>query len=783
MKKLSALLLALTLFCSAFAQTRVNFSGTVTTTGASPIAGATVSLLNTNYAAITNGKGAFSFKNVPAGKYTLHVSNVAYAAINQSITIGAQSASTNIQLTEASNRLDEVVVTAQKSEEAAQQIPASISTLSAKQVQEYKVWNLKDITAIVPNLYTASPGDDRNVTSIRGVATTSYDPAVATYIDGVNQFSLDTYIPQLFDVERIEVLRGPQGSLYGRNAMGGVINVITKQPTNLTTGFAEVNFGSYGQKRISLGIRTPLVQDKLYLGVAGLYNGFDGFYNNQFNNTKLDKQHSFMGNYYLKYLATQNFNLTLNVKNYANRNNGPFALSGSPGDALATPFQVNQNAVTKMIDNIFNASLSASYTGKDFNFTSNTAYQQNYRYYTVPIDGDFSPIDGVSVINNYGPNFNKVKVTTQEFRFSSPASATNIRWTAGLYGFYRYAPTKTGTHFGADGEMVGAPFPNFSTINTNIEHNYGTAVFGQVVFVLDPKWDLTAGLRYDYEHKKEEIKGEFQMDGDAPVVTQNDTSSTASFKAFTPKLSLAYHVSEASNLYATYSRGFRAGGLSQLGADPSSPPLFAYKPEYSNNFEVGSKNLFFDNKLRVNASLFYISINNAQVPTLVLPQAIVLTRNAGKLRSKGAELELAATVLKGLDISYNFGYTHARYTDLKVPSNGAVVNLNGNHQVYTPDVTSMLALQYGYLLGRGTKLVARGEWKYLGKQYFDLANNIEQKAYSTFNARLGVTTKRLDVFVWGTNLSNKNYIDYAYDFGASHLGNPRMYGVTVRTNF
>jgi iron complex outermembrane receptor protein len=200
----------------------------------------------------------------------------------------------------------------------------------------------------------------------------------------------------------------------------------------------------------------PLVQDKLYLGVAGLYNGFDGFYNNQYNNTKLDKQHSFMGNYYLKYLATQNFNLTLNVKNYANHNNGPFALSGSPQDALATPFQVSQNAVTKMIDNIFNASLSASYTGKDFNFTSSTAISKTTATTPYLSMVTFLRLDGVSVINNYGPGFNKVKVTTQEFRFSSPASATNIRWTAGLYGFYRYAPTKTGTHFGADGELVGA---------------------------------------------------------------------------------------------------------------------------------------------------------------------------------------------------------------------------------------------------------------------------------------------------------------------------------------
>ncbi|RFZ84111.1 TonB-dependent receptor [Mucilaginibacter terrenus] len=773
MKKIVVLFALLASIGQAFAQSRVNFSGLVTDTHAAPIHGANVNLLNTNYSTVTDAKGAFRFNKVPAGTYTLHVSSIAFAAVNQTITIADGRQFTSIQLSEASNRLDEVVVTAQKSEESAQQVPFSISTLSAKQVQDYRVWNLKDITAIVPNLYSSNPGDNRNVTSIRGVATTSYDPAVATYIDGVNQFSLDTYIPQLFDVERVEVLRGPQGTLYGRNAMGGVINVITKQPTNETTGFAELNYGSYDQKRISLGMRTPLVKDKLYLGVAGLYTGFDGFYNNLYNNTKLDKQHTFMGNYYLKYLATQNFSLTLNVKNYANRNNGPFALAPSPADALATPFQVSQNATTKMVDNILNASLTANYAGKGFIFTSSSAYQKNYRYYTVPIDGDFSPVDAVTINNNYGPQFNKVEVGTQEFRFTSPASASKIRWTTGLYGFYRYAPTKSATGFGGD-----------AAVNTNIERNYGWAAYAQATFVIDPKWDVTAGIRYDFEHKKGRVAGLYIPGGSDPIVSQNDSSATAHFNAFSPKVSLAYHASEANNLYATYSRGFRAGGLSQLGADPTQPPLYAFKPEYSNNFEVGSKNSLLNNKLRVNVSLFYIGINNAQVPTLILPQGLTVTRNAGKLHSKGAEAEVAATVLKGLDLSYNFGYTHARYTNLQVPSNGAVVNLNGNHQVYTPDITSMLAAQYAYPLdNKQTKLILRGEWRYLGDQYFDLANQIKQDGYSTFNARFGVSTKRFDLFVWGSNLSNKHYIDYAYDFGAAHLGNPRVYGATLSTRF
>jgi len=783
MKKLYSILILLTFFCSAFAQNLSSISGTITNGNSQPVTGATVSLLNTNYSTTTDTKGGFSINGIPGGKYIIHITGVGYAERSQPITISGKGQVFNMKLNDATNQLDEVVVTAQKREEELQDVPVSISTFPAKDVQAYHLQNLKDITGIVPNLYSAGPGDNRNVTGLRGIATTSYDPAVVTYIDGVNQFSLDTYIPQLFDVERIEVLRGPQGTLYGRNALGGVINVITKQPSNQTSGFAELEFGSYGEQRYSLGLRTPLIKDKLFLGIAGVYSGFNGFYTNEYNNSKFDKQHFFLGSYYLKYLASQKWTLTLNVKNYENRNNGPFTLAGSPEEAINNPFKVNQNATTKIIDNIFNASLAANYAGSDFNFTSATSYQKNYRYYTTPIDGDFSPIDAVSLINNYGSNWNNVKVATQEFRFSSPASSQSpVKWTAGLYGFYRSAPTKTGTHFGDDAAVLQAPV-DVTSINTNIEHNYGFAIFDQETYTINPKWYITLGLRYDLEHKKEEVKGEFQPDGGDVMVTQPDTSSKANFSAFTPKLTVDFHASQNNNLFASYSRGFRAGGISQLGSDPSQPPLYAYKPEYSDNYEIGSKNTFFDKRVRLNIAAFYTLVNNAQVPTLILPDAITVTKNAGKMHSKGIEAELAATLLKGLDIDYNFGYTHARYTDLAVASNGSVVDLKGNKQVYTPDVTSMLALQYAYQLAQNTHLIARGEWKYIGNEYFDLANQIEQKAHSLFNARLGVTTKMFDVFVWGQNLANKKYIDYAYDFGASHLGNPKMYGVTLRANF
>jgi iron complex outermembrane receptor protein len=166
--------------------------GTVNNTAHQPVAGATVYLLNTNIAVTTNKSGGFALKRVAAGKYTVQVSAVGYASVIKTMEI--QSAAINLELIlpEASRQLDEVVVSAQKSDEQPQKLPLSLSAFSAKQVQDARLWNSKDITALVPNLYSASPGDNRNVTSIRGITTTSYDPAVATYIDGVSQFGLDT---------------------------------------------------------------------------------------------------------------------------------------------------------------------------------------------------------------------------------------------------------------------------------------------------------------------------------------------------------------------------------------------------------------------------------------------------------------------------------------------------------------------------------------------------------------------------------------------------------------
>ena len=767
---------------SATGQTKNNLTGKILNQQNQPIAGATVQVLNTNVAVSANDSGNFTIYEIPKGAFTLRITAVGYAeAIEQIKNI---SGSFVFKLKSVDLKLDEVTVSAQKTEQNIQQLPLSITALSASQVQAYNMRNLRDLRTVIPNLYAGNPGDGRNVVSIRGIVSTSYDPAVATYVDGVNQFGLDTYISDLLDVERIEVLRGPQGTLYGRNAMGGVINVITRQPGNTLTGFAGVDAGSFGQQRYSLGLRTPLIQDKLYLGATGMYNVQNGIYTNDFNNQRFDKLSGIMGNYFLKYLASDRLSLILNVKHNANRNDGAFPLAGSINDAFENPFHVNQDATTQMVDNLLNVSFSANYTGEHLSVTSQTAYQSNYRYYKTPIDGDFSPLDIVSIQNNFGKEWNKVEVLSQEFKFSSPAvSDSQLKWTAGVYGFYQYSPTKQGTHYGKDAGLFGSPILNFTDLATNTAKSMGVATFGQLNYAITSQLNASAGLRYDYEHKKLNGFNEIIMDGTPAAPAPDFKQDSKSYHAFSPKLSLEYQPFTHNSWYASYNRGFRSGGINQTSTQILQ--FVSYKPENSDSFEIGSKNTFFADRLRINAAVFYTMVNNAQVPTLILPEAITVTRNAGKLKSKGAELEISAIPVKGLSLDYNLGYTDAKYTDLKLGKESNVLNLDNNKQVFTPDFTSMLALQYAHELSSADqiKLIGRGEWAVTGKQYFDLENKLEQKGYTLFDAKFGISAKKLDFFVWGRNLGNKLYADYAYDFGAAHLGNPRTYGLSIATRF
>ncbi len=680
-------------------------------------------------------------------------------------------------------QLDTVLVTAQKKTELLQKVPLAVSTFNSKQINAYRIWNIKDISGAIPNVYSADPGDGRDVTAIRGIATTSYDPSTAVYIDGVNQFNLDTYIPNLFDVERIEILRGPQGSLYGRNAMGGVINIITKQPTNNTSGSAELNWGNYGQKRMNLNIKTPIIKDKLFVGASGLFDAREGFYQNEYNQLPYDCQRAISGNYFLKYIINKQWSITFNTKHRNQENKGAFPLVFGVEEAFNNPFVLNQNATTIMKDKTLNSSMSILYNGTKYQFSAQTAYQKNYRYYTNPIDGDFSPIDAITVVNNYGKEWNQISAWTQDLKLNSIGNQP-LKWTIGAYLFSQNAPTKQGTHFGADAYLMGIENSNFTLINTTNSKRKGIALYGQATYALSEKLNLTAGIRNDFEQIEQSVNGSLMMDENKAIYeTQALISRTTDFGALSPKLGLDYTISPTQMAFVNYSKGFRAGGLSPLSSDPSQPPLMRYKPEYSNNIELGLKNTLFNNHARLNLTVFYTRLVDAQVPTLILPDAITIIQNRGKLNSKGIELEFTAQANAHLSIDYNAGMTNAKFETLEIAQNGNANILNGNKQIFTPDLVSNLALQYDQKFNKNISGFVRTEWKYIGRTYFDLANSIQQSPYNIINASLGVQMGDVQIKFWTRNLTNQKYISYAYDFGAVHLGDPATSGLSIAIKF
>lgn len=779
MRILVAFLSVLVLIQSIQAQSNYSIQGKISNQQGEPIQGASVILLNGVKGTITDGNGAFTLSVSKAGNYTLAISSIGYAEKLFAVTTGNASTSLSIILTPSSQTLDELVVSAEKQDEKLQRVASAITTIPARQIREYRLWDIREISGIVPNLYSANSGDYRNVTSIRGITTTSYEQAVATYIDGVNQFSLDTYIPQLLDVERIEILRGPQGTLYGRNAMGGVINVITKKPTNKTDVFAEATIGNYNQQRYMLAVKTPLIKDKLFIGAAGLFEKRNGYYTNEFNSQDFDAQERFMGNYYLSYVPTSRFSATLNVKHSNNANKGAFPLNADKASALDQPFVLNQNALATMNDNVFNSSLVLKYNSGGVRIQSISAWQTNSRIYDKPLDGDFSPLDAIAIVNDYGSNFNKVKVFTQEFRFQSrDLQEQKIRWNAGLFFFHQDNPTRQGTYFGKDAPLLGLPDAEFTVISNNLGKNTGASAYGQVNWSVSDKMELIGGLRFDYERRKLTVSGEYEKAGNS-FPTQEDTSATANFNAISPKVGLQYTLSEDRMVYLVYSRGYRAGGFTSLGSDPSQPPLAPYDPEYSNNIELGWKQSWKNQQYRLNANLFYTFVNDVQTPTLILPDAITLIRNAGKLNSKGAELEFAATPLKGFELILNGGVTDASYTELTIPKDGQAVDFSGNKQIFTPSYTAIGVAQYTYPLSAKISLSGRVEARFFGQQYFDLANTIGQDAYNILHARVGARLGKADLYLWIRNIANTTFIAYGYDFGGVHLGNPRTYGVTA----
>jgi iron complex outermembrane receptor protein len=764
----------------SYTQEFVEVSITIKDISGNPISNAEVRFLNSEIGVLSAKNGTAKIPMVTKGNYLVQINADGFASYTKLIAINGSN-DINITLEESYRKLDDIVVNANKNDALYFKTAGSITSIGTKQIKDLRLWDIQDLTGLAPNFTLSQSGDNRNIAFIRGIGTTSYEQAVSTYIDGVAQFTLDSYIPQLNNVEKIEILNGPQGTLYGRNAMAGVINITTKKPVNKPSLNAGVSIAGYGQKRFNLSGQLPLVKDKLFGSLSILKDIRNGYYTNDFSGKFFDKQNQTGLNVQIRYFINKRWLAQLDHKSYWGTNDGAFPLSSDITQALKKPFHLSQDQQSTMHDRTTNNSIVVKYKGNKIDLSIQNSLQKNYRYYHDVLDADFSDFNIVGIYNNYGADHNFSRAFTQEIRLSSnEQTRSKLKWIVGTYYYNQFSPTKQATVFGKNADFIGAPMNDFSVINTNASNNNGMAIYANGTYNITEKLSIISGIRFDRELRKLSVSSAFEKKPDPAMITSPETSGKISYAAISPKLGIQFTPKENSLIYLTYNRGFRTGGLTSITSDPSQVPLIAYKPEYSNTFEAGIRSESKNKKLRSGFVVFYSIVNDLQVPTLVLPDAITITKNAGKLESRGIEYEFNAIIFKGLTMNYTGGMTDARFKSFTTGQNGDIVDLAGKRQIFTPLSTDFLSFQYQRKIDKAKKIgiMLRAEYKFFGKQYFDVANTIKQDQYGLLNLKTGIEYKNTELSIWARNTGNKKYIAFAYDFGAVYLGNPRVIGIS-----
>jgi iron complex outermembrane receptor protein len=783
---LLTLLLGWLLASPALAQTSGTLTGTVTTTDGQPVPFATVAVLNSTRGATADQGGKFSIARVPAGRQTVAVSSVGYATRTHTVTVGTgPSTPLTFQLPASTAGLGEVVVSAQKDETTLQQTPLAVSALGTRQLREYRVWDFKDLTALAPNLFVIEHANSTggNFLNIRGVMGFTNEQAVATYVDGVYQFDYYAAPTQLLNIERIEVLRGPQGTLYGRNALGGVVNIVTRQPTNTPSGYAEVSVGNYGQQRYALAVQAPLIQNKLFLSLGGQHGHRQGVFKNLVTNSDFDEQTSWIFTGTLRYLATDRLSFALSAYNEHNNDRGAYPWVPTRQQVEQQPWQIYSNYTNTEQRRNLSTSLKATYRLPGFTLNSVTAFQKYDSQFADRYDFDFTAQDLIS-----GTTFNVQRSFTQELRAASnPSSERRLSWTVGTFAFRQHTPDGTRNGFYLRTDSLLLPANEQGLLTTGSALNRGIAGFGQLTYQLTQKLSVTGGLRYDYETRELVNGSAFTLGGGPPTVTQADTTFHANFRAWSPKAILSYQARENVLAYASYARGFRAGGLNTTAPTRAQIP---YEPEHSDNYELGLKTSLPNQRARLNLALFYLQQRNQQIATSTngLNNAIL---NIGQMNNFGVELEAAAVPVKGLELSWNAAYNHARYATLPLfnYAENRTQEYAGNQPINTPVVSSMLAAQYTHHLGQGKQqpaLFVRGEWRYIGRYYFDYYNQDGQSGYALFNARAGVSSRHLELALWVRNVFERRYITYSSLSPQAPLymqSLPRLLGTTLTAKF
>ena len=645
----------------------------------------------------------------------------------------------------------DIIVTARRRGESAQSVPDTIQAFSAEAIAARGLTRIDTIAASTSNLFIVQDQDPgTNVITIRGITTNRNQPgSVAFVIDDVTVPDSDGFERELFDIERIEVLKGPQGALYGKGAIGGVVNIITRKPGNSLEGNATFTYGSGDLKTVRASLGGPLVADRLFFQLSGSYRDYDG----QIRNTTLDREVDFLRNKDIRgrILWTPSADWSVDLRASHSKEKGGAAyfssadlMNTAPGGRVGKSLLVNPRGdyLGYQTRSLSDLSLKVDHDTGLGRITSITAYSEIDKFFVGDLDNTQLPL--------IQPASQKldVKAWSQEVRLVSPGDR---KFSYILGAFYQHTERNYGQaidafdlgYFGFIPDLpIGVPsgiFAAFPPVTTE-----GTfkqwALFGQWSLKLGAATELTAALRYDRETRRQ-ISGR--------------TDKTA-FDAFQPKFSLSHKFNDDLMAYATYSAGFKSGSFNP---PPEAFPLreidfdLVVRPERTKNIEIGWKSTWLNKRIRFNAAAFFTRYDNLQIFQFD-PFAQQVTINARRTRIRGFEAELFVRPVDGLTFDASYGYTHSRVRSFD-DTNRYVGNTPPNTPAYTLNLGA--ELNRTVPLPGAPELRARIDWRRVGKFYWQLDNNLYTPAHDSTDLRVGLNWPNVEVAFWARNLFNQRW--------------------------
>lgn len=656
--------------------------------------------------------------------------------------------------------LDEIVVTDFKQNKR-NLTSTAVSTINVQQLHNQQIVNLKELTAVMPNFYMPDYGSYANTpVYIRGIGTKSKGSAVGFYVDGVPHFESSAFNIDLSDIATVNVFRGPQGTLYGRNTIAGIINVYTHNPLDYQRTRIKVGYGRYNDF-IAQASNYAKISEKFGISTVVSYHHNDGMFTNHFLNEKADKLNEGEGRIGFYWRPTTNWLLHLNsTLTYSEQNGYPYAPYDIVKDELL-PISYNRNSTYRRL--ISSTGLNAQYENNHISFNSQTSYQFIKSH--QGLDQDFTPQDVYFVDNSYHQN-----MLSQELTLKSNDKG-RYQWIIGLFGMLLHSNQFAETsYFTRD----------FSTPTTYKNPTAGYAIYHQSSYNIWRGMSATVGLRFDYEHAKTTYNQDKTTLSTGVTTHAKDFVSSASFRQFTPKFTLQYLTNKDNLYYISITRGYKPGGFNTIFKTDAER---TYDPEYSWNYEVGTRLKFLNGRLTAEADLFYIDWRHMQT-TYTVPGVGNVIANAGHTDSKGFELSLAYHPIKSLQLNLNYGYTHARYLEYK---KSAREDFSGNRLPMVPNHTLSLNGTYTIMpAGWFDKIIFNTGLTGLGRIYWADDNIVRQNFYATLNAKVSLTKGIFTWEVWGKNLTATDYM--AYGFKASQgnyaqRGKPLTFGTAVSVSF